>query len=145
MQRYKCHKEVKAVKIHFIDLNHENSGAFISPEDPGMDRIEVSAEWLNKHQPQAGGYFVRYDDGYTSYSPAEAFEGGYTLISGDAAEPENRTYTPSPIDGYRSLTQEEIDLINETKAKGEEVGLLVDRLFNTTVKKDGYPVSMDQR
>lgn len=27
-----------------------------------------------------GGFFVRYDDGYESWSPAAAFEGGYTRI-----------------------------------------------------------------
>ena len=32
------------------------------------------------------------------------------------------------IKGYRDLTQEEIDLMNEIKAKAEEVGNLVDRV-----------------
>lgn len=31
--------------------------------------------------PPAGGFFVRYEDGYESWSPAGAFEGGYTRIS----------------------------------------------------------------
>lgn len=33
------------------------------------------------------------------------------------------------IKGYRDLTQEEINLMNEVKSKGEELGLLVDKLF----------------
>ncbi|MBH1637535.1 hypothetical protein I5U65_20855 [Stenotrophomonas maltophilia] len=32
------------------------------------------------------------------------------------------------ITGYRELTQAEIDLMNEIKAKGAEVGALVDKL-----------------
>lgn len=32
------------------------------------------------------------------------------------------------ISGYRELSQQEIDAINEVKAKAEEVGALVDRL-----------------
>lgn len=32
------------------------------------------------------------------------------------------------ITGYRELSQEEIDLMNEVKAKGAELGELVDRL-----------------
>jgi hypothetical protein len=40
----------------------------------------VSLEYLDKHSPQAGGYYVVYEDGYRSYSPAAAFEAGYTLI-----------------------------------------------------------------
>jgi hypothetical protein len=30
--------------------------------------------------PQPGGYFVVYKDGYKSFSPAKAFEEGYTRI-----------------------------------------------------------------
>ena len=32
------------------------------------------------------------------------------------------------IQGYRDLSQEEIDLMNEVKTKGEELGALVDKL-----------------
>ena len=35
------------------------------------------------------------------------------------------------IKGYRELTQAEIDLMNEVKAKGVELGELVDKLMNT--------------
>lgn len=42
--------------------------------------IPVSKEWLDKHNPQPGGYYVVYQDGYASYSPAKAFEEGYTRI-----------------------------------------------------------------
>lgn len=38
------------------------------------------------------------------------------------------------IKGYRELTQAEIDLMNEVKAKGVELGELVDKLMAT----DGY-------
>jgi hypothetical protein len=33
-----------------------------------------------KPAPQAGMYMVVYEDGYISFSPAEAFEAGYTLM-----------------------------------------------------------------
>ena len=35
------------------------------------------------------------------------------------------------ITGYRDLSQTEIDLMNEVKAKGEELGELVDKLMDT--------------
>lgn len=41
------------------------------------------------------------------------------------------------IKGYRDLSQEEIDLMNEVKAKGIELGALVEKLRNTD--------SLDQR
>lgn len=34
------------------------------------------------------------------------------------------------IKGYRDLSQEEIDLMNEIKAKGAELGVLVDRVYD---------------
>ena len=36
--------------------------------------------YVKKHNPQAGGYYVVYEDGYKSWSPAEAFESGYTKM-----------------------------------------------------------------
>lgn len=36
------------------------------------------------------------------------------------------------ISGYRELTQVEIDLMNKTKALGEQLGLLIQELHSTT-------------
>lgn len=41
----------------------------------------MGAAYVQKHAPKAGGYFVAYEDGYKSWSPAEAFESGYTRLS----------------------------------------------------------------
>ena len=38
----------------------------------------MSEEWLAKHSPVAPGYYVVYEDGYSSFSPVEAFEKGYS-------------------------------------------------------------------
>jgi hypothetical protein len=46
----------------------------------GFQLAHVSVKWMEKNNPQAGGYFVRYEDGYESFSPAAAFESGYTRI-----------------------------------------------------------------
>ena len=35
---------------------------------------------VSRYMPKPGDYFVVYDDGYESYSPAKAFEEGYTRI-----------------------------------------------------------------
>jgi hypothetical protein len=42
--------------------------------------ITVSENYIHKHNPQIGGYYVLYEDGYESFSPADAFESGYSLI-----------------------------------------------------------------
>ncbi len=72
MPRYECHKKVWALKIARV------SGCWIYPEDVGYAAFQVDDDYLNKHDPQAGGYYVVYKDGYKSYSPAKAFEEGYT-------------------------------------------------------------------
>jgi hypothetical protein len=36
---------------------------------------------MTKHNPQVGGYYVMYKDGYQSWSPASEFEDGYTRIA----------------------------------------------------------------
>ena len=90
MPRYQCHKQVWALKIAAI-THHENPdksgcsaaasyGATITPAESGYDSFTVSAEFMVRHRPEVGGYYVVYDDGYASYSPAGAFEGGYRRI-----------------------------------------------------------------
>lgn len=79
---YQCHKRVRAAKISAIDQgtapNNVGGTWLLSLEGAGS--VEVPHEWLKKHNPEAGGYFVHYDDGYTSFSPAKAFEEGYAQV-----------------------------------------------------------------
>lgn len=92
MPRYKCHKEVHALKIGAIgqaaegqERQHAGGDWYLVPEDTGYGPICVGHdEYVVKHKPQPGGYYVVYDDGYKSYSPAAPFEAGYTLIVPEA-------------------------------------------------------------
>ena len=86
MPRYKSHKEVWALKIAEVRMpdipeNQESDGSrIIVPEEAGYAPFTVDYEYVRKHDPKAGGYYVVYKDGYKSWSPADAFEDGYTLI-----------------------------------------------------------------
>lgn len=81
MPKYECHKKVWALKIERIELSKTvEGGALIYPVEKGYAPFEVDLQFMKKHQPQEGGYYVVYQDGYKSFSPAEAFEAGYTLI-----------------------------------------------------------------
>lgn len=86
MPRYRCHKEVHALKIRAVEVpnreeNEESDGSMIIvPEEEGYGPFTVPAEYVRKHDPKPGGYYVLYKDGYRSFSPAEAFEEGYTRI-----------------------------------------------------------------
>lgn len=71
MKRYKCYKEVNAAKILDIEGNQLNLGGNVWTAPVG---------WMEKHSPEVGGYLVEYGDNYQSYSPAKAFEEGYTKI-----------------------------------------------------------------
>lgn len=91
LRKFKSHKIVEGAKIVAIDKfdNPDKSGttaassygAVLTVMTPdGEASIKVSPEYMNRHQPYAGGYFVRYEDGYQSFSPSEAFENGYTAM-----------------------------------------------------------------
>jgi hypothetical protein len=95
MPRYKCHKDVWALKIKDISDptvpgNESDGSRLLHFEEPGYGARRVSREFVQKHMPRAidliqkhtyvGGYFVVYKDGYESFSPAQAFEEGYTRL-----------------------------------------------------------------
>jgi hypothetical protein len=74
LPRYRCHKIVGALKIAQIQ------GNVLTPADQGFAPFILDKEYLRKHSPEAGGYYVVYEDGYKSFSPAKAFDEGYTRI-----------------------------------------------------------------
>lgn len=90
MPRYTCHKKVWALKIAAIEKDSEKAAqegretdgsAFITPAEEGYAPFRVDHAYMRKHEPEVGGYFVVYEDGYKSYSPAGPFEAGYTRDS----------------------------------------------------------------
>ena len=77
LPRFICHKEVGAGKISEIESAGSRSILwFITAA--GREGVYVSKEYITKHKPVVGGYYVEYEDGYRSFSPAEAFEKGYS-------------------------------------------------------------------
>ena len=92
MPKYQSHKVVWALKIAKIDKDidkakeeeRETDGsAVITPEslpDDSYGAFTVDGQYMHKHNPEVGGYYVVYKDGYKSFSPADAFEEGYTKI-----------------------------------------------------------------
>ena len=57
-------------------------GAIIVPAEPQFAPFRVDAAYLEKHRPEVGGYYVLYKDGYKSFSPAQAFDEGYSRSEG---------------------------------------------------------------
>ena len=85
LPEWQCHKVVRGGKISQIKYNADGSAMLVIKLDPSIKNdvlevaIKVGDSWMVKHNPSVGGYFVAYEDGYLSYSPADAFEGGYAL------------------------------------------------------------------
>jgi len=85
LPEYQCHKKVWAFKIfNILERKGEDGYVYYVLSDGASAVIYVSKEYVEKHNPKVGGYYVRYQDGYESYSPAGAFENGYSLITDES-------------------------------------------------------------
>jgi len=82
LARFLCHKMVSAGKIVSVTWGEKGLDGHLVVESATGEPVTIDAAntWLARHQPMAGGYYVFYDDGYVSYSPAEPFEAGYTQV-----------------------------------------------------------------
>jgi len=76
MPKYRSHKTVWALKIK--EVGEEQLGTVkLTFEDE-----RYAPKWVavtNRPKPEAGWFYVVYDNDYHSFSPAQAFEDGYTL------------------------------------------------------------------
>ena len=111
LPQYQSHKIVHGGEI--LDIDEDMKGQvrlhFYGDQEP----IIVSPEYMAKHQPKVGGYYVLYKDGYESWSPAQAFKDGYR----------------ARITGYRQLSDVEIALMNRIKEFGPKLQGVIDDLF----------------
>jgi hypothetical protein len=79
LPQYQCHKRVRAAKITALRQNGNHDMPDLVLGEIGCVVTHLP-DWHLKHKPEVGGYYVVYEDGYASYSPARAFEDGYTRI-----------------------------------------------------------------
>lgn len=79
LAEWKCHKVVKAGKVLdapiLTDLEVTVEGA-----DGAECEVQVPSNAFARGAPAIGDYIVIYEDGYISWSPAKAFEDGYTRL-----------------------------------------------------------------
>lgn len=82
LRRWRSHKIVEGGEITDIKRDTDAVGAYtlvVAGADGSVD-VAVTAAWIDRHSPRIGWYFVRYEDGYESASPEEAFVGGYSEV-----------------------------------------------------------------
>ena len=84
LPQYRSHKVVGAFMIGSIVINFDETEIKLIPALAEVRALVpfviVGDEYYEKHNPQISGYYVRYEDGYESWSPAAAFEFGYTAV-----------------------------------------------------------------
>lgn len=87
LRKYQCHKIVEAALILDVSYRSTENVALMLEGAVGAHEEMVTYDWIRRRGNGAmpsdlvGGYFVRYPDGYTSWSPGKAFEEGYTLLN----------------------------------------------------------------
>lgn len=80
LPRWQCHKIVRGAQIENIRDQHLPDGGAVLTLAGGFT-VKVDAAWCQRNDAKVGGYYVVYEDGYASFSPRAAFEGGYSLIN----------------------------------------------------------------
>jgi hypothetical protein len=133
MPRYKCHKEVWALKIKAIEQAPADSERqwpsgdwLLMPEEAGYAPLRVGhEEYMLRCKPEVGGYYVVYADGYTSYSPAKAFEDGYGRADGRIATTEHASHASKVLYPAIKAAMAELDQLPEA------FNFTVNRAFNT--------------
>lgn len=77
---YISQKPVWAMKISLLEPRPTGE-IRVHSDEPGVQPMRVTKEWMARHKPTVGWYLVMYEDGYTSATPAEPFEAGCTRIT----------------------------------------------------------------
>ena len=84
LPRWRSHKVVEGFKIARIGLDIAPGYGYTLHGYDVTTKTEmqvfVAVGYCQQHKPKVGGYYVRYEDGYESFSPAAAFEGCYTPV-----------------------------------------------------------------
>jgi len=146
--KYKSHKKVHAAPVTGITLikqGDHKGGAVLHLTVAGR-KIEhrVSAEYMTKHDPQSGGYFVIYEDGYESWSPEEAFKGGYEFANKTGFEREelesirNRAYAMCDLNPRTDLNA------RAACVRYENLGNAAEAVHNAAKEYDSYRHHMDR-
>lgn len=144
LPKYRCHKEVWALKIKSANWRRGGILLELTPEDSNFAPFTVDEAYVRRHGSGdlSGGYYVVYADGYRSWSPAKAFEEGYTLIqptrSGAAVTTRVQVATIGRTVHY-VLTEDDADKINRRRTDGQSISDRLKPIENWKV--DEFPLS----
>lgn len=86
LPRYRCHKEVEALKIKQIEIRepqdpmHSDQEVWIIPADEDQEAFKVEWEFVNRFKPEAGMYWVKSAEGHEGALPAELFDKEFSRL-----------------------------------------------------------------
>lgn len=81
LPEYVSHKRVWALKIKSFEHEADVTAVRINFEDARYAPMVLPMDWYARvKQGDDTGYWVRYADGFESWSPTKAFEDGYALV-----------------------------------------------------------------
>lgn len=155
MQTYRCFKVVQAFMIAAITDSYtcsDSEECTVVLRDANGAGVTVNSGYLEKHKPAVGGYFVRYEDGYESFSPAAAFEAGYapvgdeppipTKVTREALEARIRSveYVVMP-DGRTTICQ--MTMINGFTVRGESSCVSIENFVKAEGEKYAREKAID--
>jgi hypothetical protein len=86
LPRWRSHKTVWAAKITEVDSTEAGARRWLLDGGDHVDPTPQLQSRIPAGTDPIGGYYVRYEDGFESWSPAAAFEGGYTRFEPGAAD-----------------------------------------------------------
>lgn len=102
--QFRSHKIVRAVRI--ISTGSSPHGGLAAALESGENVVLDVDRCAQLRSAESGGYLVAYADGYVSFSPAKAFEEGYTAINAVGSPISDRPY---PAFGDRSRPGEQAE------------------------------------
>lgn len=80
MPRYQSIKKVWALQIASVDYNHPQGQPLIAFVNTDYAPRFVKSELFARYKAVSNDYYVQYEDGCESISPAKAFEEGYVAL-----------------------------------------------------------------
>lgn len=82
LPQYQRTQKAGALRIAAIIPNPR--GVELHFENTRYAPIQVGMNWVSLNMPEAGGYFVVFEDGFDGYRPAAQFDAEYTSTGGEA-------------------------------------------------------------
>jgi hypothetical protein len=78
LPRWQSHKVVNAAKITAVE---DDGTMVLNASDNGRAiKVRPAERMFARYRPVPGDYYVIYEDGYASISPAATFESGYHML-----------------------------------------------------------------